>query len=106
MAEDILATLDLAAPPSALSAPLQAMWWLKKGDLQLGNEWIRAHEICQTAEGVPAYDWVHALAHLIEQDLPNAAYWYRRSNRVQGTGTLDEEWTAIVAGLMAPAASR
>lgn len=68
-------------PPNELSAPLQALWWLKKGGLKVGPEWHEAHEICQSAEGEPAHDWVHALCHLIERDHGNAGYWFRRAGQ-------------------------
>ena len=68
-------------PPNELSAPLQALWWLKKGGLKVGPEWHEAHEICQSAEGEPAHDWVHALCHLIEGDHGNAGYWFRRAGQ-------------------------
>ena len=67
-----------ASPPANLSPPLQALWWLKKGGLVMGKEWEQAHAICQQDEGNPSYDIVHALAHWIEGDEANAAYWYRR----------------------------
>lgn len=72
---------SLPEPPTDLSPPLQAVWWLRKGDLKLGPEWERAHTICQSAEGTSAYDWVHALCHLIEGDHGNADYWFRRAGR-------------------------
>ncbi len=95
----ILDSQSLDSPPADLSAPLQALWWLKKGELQLGDSWVRAHEICQTAEGTSSYDLVHALAHLIEGDQPNAAYWYRSAGVPQSATNVEEEWRAIVAHL-------
>jgi hypothetical protein len=54
-----------AAPPSGLTVPQQALWWLKKGGLAMGPEWEKAHALCQQAEGTREYDLVHALAHWI-----------------------------------------
>jgi len=72
---------SLPAPPDGLTRPEAALWWLRKGSLRLGAEWNEAHEICQSAEGDPAHDWIHALCHLIEGDTGNAAYWFRRAEK-------------------------
>ena len=91
-------SLNENAPPDTLSPPLQALWWLKKGGLAMGPEWKKAHELCQTAEGDRAYDLVHALAHWIEGDAGNSAYWYRQ---VGGHRAADikTEWQRIVSEL-------
>lgn len=89
-------SLDADVPPAEASPPLAALWWLKKGGLATGPEWERAHDICQSREGHRAHDLVHALAHLIEGDEGNAAYWYRRANARRGPGDLDAEWARIV----------
>ncbi len=86
-------------PPSGISRPLQALWWLKKGGFQLNNDWETAHEICQSAEGDIAHDWVHGLAHWIEGDIGNADYWYRRVGKKRSGATIAAEWEAIVAEL-------
>ncbi len=65
-------------PDASLSVPLQALWWLKQGSFKMGPEWEKAHNLCQQDEGNPAHDLVHALAHWIEGDSANAAYWYAR----------------------------
>ena len=85
-------------PPKTLSPPLQALWWLKKGGLAKGQEWKKAHDLCQTAEGERAYDLVHALVHWIEGDTTNAAYWYRRvgGERAEDIKT---EWQRIALEL-------
>ena len=56
MNNPILSSLSLDAPPTDLSAQLQALLWLRKGGLPTGDSWHRAHEICQTAEGSAPYD--------------------------------------------------
>jgi hypothetical protein len=89
-------------PPISFTPPQQALWWLKRGALEMGEAWEQAHAICQTAEGTYAYDLVHALAHWIEGDETNRDYWYRRV----GAGwtrapTIEAEWTAIERELAA-----
>jgi hypothetical protein len=87
-----------AVPPSDLSPPLQALWWLKQGAFALGPEWEAAHNICQTAEGAYAYDLVHGLAHWIEGDDGNASYWYRRAG-TKRAATIAAEWNRIACEL-------
>ena len=98
MKDNDLATTDLDAPPARLAPPQQALWWLKKGGLAMGPEWHKAHAICQTREGDRAHDLVHALAHLIEGDTSNAAYWYRRVGEKPGSD-IASEWQRIAAKL-------
>lgn len=82
------------APPPDLSPPRQALWWLKAGAYKVGPEWQKAHAICQSQEGTHAYDLVHALAHWIEGDAANAAYWYRRVGETRAQ-TIEAEWQRI-----------
>lgn len=96
---DLAATLDAPKPPETLSAPLKALWWLKKGGLKTGPEWEQAHEICQAAEGDKAHDWVHALAHWIEGDEWNSNYWYRRVGEDRRGSTIPEEWDVLAKAL-------
>jgi len=84
-------------PPADLSAPQKALWWLRKGNLRKGPEWEKAHMICQNAEGERAHDWVHALCHLIEGDLGNAGYWFRRAERPSDATDPMEVWEQIAA---------
>ncbi|MEM8590499.1 MAG: hypothetical protein AAGG65_20755 [Pseudomonadota bacterium] len=99
MSDRIQSSIDGAQPPADLPPPLQALWWLKKGDLHMGPEWHTAHEICQTAEGDKAHDWVHALAHWIEGDESNANYWYRRVGEQRHGTDIAGEWRYIVERL-------
>lgn len=94
-----LNSIGNTAPP-ALSVPLQALWWLKKGNLGLGLEWDKAHALCQLNEGDYAHDLVHALAHWIEGDMGNADYWYRRvgENRAANLSAEWERITRVLAG--------
>lgn len=69
------------------------MWWQAKGD------WDKAHKMAQADEG-EAGARVHAYLHRVEGDLANATYWYRRAGRPAATGSLEAEWTTIVAALL------
>ena len=87
------ASLAAARPPAGLPAPLEALWWQAKGD------WDKAHKAAQADDGKPSA-WAHAYLHRVEGDLGNAARWYRRAGRKAATGSLEAEWTAIVAELL------
>jgi hypothetical protein len=91
--------LETAELPSGLSPPLQALWWLRKGGFAMGPEWKKAHEICQSREGDHAHDLVHALAHWIEGDASNSAYWYRRTGETRAA-TIEQEWQRIAGRLV------
>jgi hypothetical protein len=77
---------------------------LRRGNLQLGPSWEKAHLICQSGEGQHDYDLVHALVHLIEGDTNNHDYWYRRARSAR-QGDAAQEWTRISA-LLAPSTPR
>ena len=47
---------------------------LKKGD------WEKAHAIVQTDDTALGC-WAHGIVHIVEGDLGNARYWYRRAHR-------------------------
>ncbi|MCC2665871.1 MAG: hypothetical protein K0S35_3793 [Geminicoccaceae bacterium] len=88
------ASLSADVPPAGLSPALQALWQEAKGD------WHAAHALAQAqddAEGA----WVHAYLHRVEGDLANAGYWYRRAARPASNESLQEEWAAVVAALLA-----
>ncbi len=51
-----------------------AVRYLKKG------EWQKAHAIVQQ-DGSELGCWAHGIVHMLEGDLPNARYWYRRAHR-------------------------
>jgi hypothetical protein len=95
---DLLTSLADDAPPRSLSVPLQALWWLKKGGLAMGPHWQKAHALCQQGEGERGHDVVHGLAHWIEGDATNSAYWYRRAGETRAA-TVAAEWERIVASL-------
>ncbi len=88
-----IASLDGAAPPPDLSAPLAALWWAAKGD------WDQAHRIVQDESSREAA-WVHAYLHRVEGDLGNAGYWYRQAGQPVATDSLQAEWDRIAATLL------
>lgn len=51
-----------------------ALRYLKKGD------WEKAHTLVQKDES-PMGCWAHGIVHMLEGDLGNARYWYRRAHR-------------------------
>lgn len=85
---------DAGTPPPEMTRPQAALWWLYKGGLVLGPEWEKAHQLCQAQEGDQNHDLVHALAHWIEGDEANAAYWYRRVGGERAAAIADE-WQRI-----------
>jgi hypothetical protein len=44
------------------------------------GEWQAAHELVQK-DATSLGCWAHGIVHLIEGDLENAKYWYRRAHR-------------------------
>ena len=92
--ETFSAALLHDTPPAGWSRALQALWHQGKGD------WDRAHQLAQAqddAEGA----WVHAHLHRAEGDIANARYWYRHAGKEPPTVSLDEEFAAIAAALLA-----
>lgn len=80
-------------PSEDLPAPLAALWWDAKGD------WTQAHAMVdelETKEGMA----VHAYLHRKEGSLSNADYWYARAGRTFYRAELNDEWEALVAGLL------
>jgi len=88
------ASVRQSGPDAALSLPLQALWWDAKGD------WAKAHDCAQADPGTLG-SAVHAYLHRKEPDPANARYWYGRAGRPPATGSLDEEWQALVTALLA-----
>jgi hypothetical protein len=91
--DEFKASLAGDAPPGELSGPLKALWMDSRGD------WEQAHRTVQNIDSDDAA-WVHAYLHRKEGDRSNAAYWYRRAGRRQGTGSLDDEWRDIAEELL------
>ncbi len=61
----VVRTVDLAA----------AVSHLERGD------WRAAHEIVQQDEDDTLSCWAHGIVHLMEGDISNARYWYKRAKR-------------------------
>jgi len=89
-------SLQQEQPSTGISIALQALWYAGR------EQWDAAHDVTQTAEGVPDVDWVHAHLHRQEGDLPNAGYWYRRANRSMPASTvsIEAEWAEMVTTLL------
>jgi hypothetical protein len=63
-------------------------------DLLAAGAWQPAHEIVQPDESALAA-WLHGIVHLLEGDLDNARYWYRRADRVfPGQAAVQDEIAA------------
>jgi len=66
--------------------------------LERGN-WRAAHALVQNESGALGY-WAHGIVHLIEGDLDNAQYWYRRARRpLPHVNTVTAEIAALRAAL-------
>lgn len=79
--------------PAGLSTNLEALWWDAKGN------WAKAHSLVdelETPEGMA----VHAYLHRKEGEDWNADYWYQRAGRTFWRPELDEEWEALLDGLL------
>jgi hypothetical protein len=89
-------SLAQSRPPAALPAPLIALWWDAKGD------WAKAHGLVdelETKDGMA----VHAYLHRKEGVEWNAEYWYERAGRGFHRPELEDEWQALVEGLLGEA---
>ena len=63
------------------------------------GEWKAAHVLVQK-DGSSLGCWAHGIVHLIEGDLDNAKYWYRRAHRPLPHGnTANAEIAALKATL-------
>ena len=76
-----------------LEGALLALWYDHHGD------WNRAHEVAQLLHDADSA-WVHGYLHRKEGDVSNAAYWYRRASRPVVTGSLVQEWEAMVREML------
>ena len=92
--DDFSATLSEGRPPLSIDASLAALWWDAKG------EWDQAHA-CVMDDNSADAAWVHAYLHRKEGDASNAGYWYRRAGKPVFTGSLAQEWAAMVGALLA-----
>lgn len=57
------------------------------------GDWQAAHLIVQSLDS-PDGCWIHGIVHLMEGDLDNARYWYRRANRAF-SGDIAAEVSAV-----------
>lgn len=81
-------------PPEGLTPELRALWHTKAG------HWDEAHDIAQDIH-TPIGSWIHALLHLIEGDVGNAGYWFRKAGRpVRSTDETDDLWDEIAGELL------
>lgn len=80
-------------PPQELPAPLAALWWDARGD------WAAAHGLVDELE-TRAGMAVHAYLHRREGAESNANYWYERAGREYHRTSLEQEWQALVDGLL------
>lgn len=80
-------------PPEGMTAPLAALWWDAKGD------WTLAHGLVDELESNDGMV-VHAYLHRKEGALSNADYWYARAGRNFHRPELEDEWEALVMGLL------
>jgi hypothetical protein len=63
------------------------------------GKWRAAHEIVQKDASVHG-SWAHGIVHLLEGDLDNAKYWYRRARRPLPEGnTIKAEIAALKASI-------
>ena len=49
-------------------------------ELLEAGDWQAAHKIVQNDSSAHG-SWAHGIVHLMEGDLGNASYWYRRAGR-------------------------
>jgi hypothetical protein len=76
-----------------------AIRYLKAG------EWEKAHEIAQQDESKLGC-WAHGIVHMIEGDMGNARYWYRRAGRAfPNHADSDQEIAELAAAANATAPS-
>lgn len=94
--QSFIDSLAADAPPSDLPPALVALWHDGRGD------WERAHTVAQDIDDATG-SRVHAYLHRKEGDEGNAHYWYRRANVRAASGSLEDEWRAIVEALLANA---
>ena len=71
------------------------MTLLRAVELLENGDWKAAHNIAQKDESELG-SWAHGIVHLMEGDLSNAAYWYKRAGREPATpGLIAQEISAL-----------
>ena len=68
---------------------------IRAGELLEAGDWQGAHLILQEDESALG-SWGHGIVHIMENDLDNARYWYRRARRrVPGADSVSAEIAAF-----------
>lgn len=75
--------------PTGLNVQLQSLWYDGRG------EWKKAHDLIDHLDDTGSAH-VHAYLHRVEGDLWNARYWYNRAKQPVFSGSLQDEWYALV----------
>jgi hypothetical protein len=66
------------------------------------KQWQAAHELVQPDESEIGC-WLHGIVHILEGDLANARYWYRRAGRAWPVKVdVDAELSAASRALAKP----
>jgi hypothetical protein len=92
------ATTDKVVQHAAVEAAAHASLAKAVRHLETG-EWQAAHSLVQK-DATPLACWAHGLVHLVEGDLENAKYWYRRAHRPLPHGnTVAAEIAALKAAV-------
>ncbi len=79
-----------ANPPDGLSPELRSLWFTKAA------RWKEAHDVAQDID-TKMGSWIHAHLHVIEGDLWNAGYWYRKADQPETKPeNLEAEWVRLV----------
>ncbi|WKN31051.1 hypothetical protein PZB74_19050 [Porifericola rhodea] len=87
--EDFVASTQQSKAPEKVNPQLLALWYDARDD------WESSHNIAQDIHSNMG-SWIHAYLHRKEGDLSNARYWYHRAGKNEFTGSLEEEWKALV----------
>ena len=68
-------------------------------ELLEAGDWQAAHAIVQK-DSTALGSWAHGIVHLMEGDVSNAGYWYRRAGRdLPGVEAIDREIAALKAAV-------
>jgi hypothetical protein len=86
-------SLSGSEPPEGLDSRLTALWHAAKGD------WKKAHALVKD-DASAAGAHIHAYLHRTEGDHSNAEYWYRQAGKKPASGSPENEWSEIAAGLL------
>ncbi|MDE3202584.1 MAG: hypothetical protein KGN79_16865 [Acidobacteriota bacterium] len=92
-ASEFKESLQGEAPPEGCAPAVAALWWDARGD------WDKAHKLVDDLESTEGMA-VHAYLHRKEGVEWNSEFWYRRSGKQYCRPTLEEEWDALVEGLL------